>query len=80
MNKCWKENSNNKYKELYYLYNEEIGSLCCWRNREKTCYSDCIAWEENGKIVRCKALPSSDQIVATIIDKPVKTQNTETPN
>ena len=69
MKKCHKESAKGSYTELYFLMNEKLGNVVCWRDKGRTCYSDCAAFEEKNNVVMCNALPGKTCIIAQLVEK-----------
>ena len=52
-------NSLVKYRiKSKRLVNEEVGFLKCWRDG-RDCSSNCTAWRESQKKIKCMALPKN---------------------
>lgn len=68
--------STSDYTDLVKMYNDKVGDIVCWRNRNRICSSDCAAWFVNkGTIgvadkIECRVMPHrSDQEIAKVITK-----------
>lgn len=58
-----------KSYRIKMLVEKEAGLLRCWRNENRKCSSDCTAWHESFKKIKCMALPktkNSSNIIAIL--------------